>query len=69
MLEGRYELRTLRRIVAKLMQKFGEAPLRGINAAAPLDRFEAVAMSGLRDFRSFSLSAMVAPEVVVIERL
>ncbi len=51
------------------MKKFCEAPLRGINAAAPFDGGKFCAMRDGGDLGGFGFGAMVAPKIVVIERL
>src|SRR4051794_9098227 len=68
-LEGGGEMIALVGIVAKPVEEFGEAPLGGVNAAAPVDGFEFLAMSGVGDFGSFALGTVIAPEVIVVERI
>ena len=67
MFERRDKTLALLRIVAKPMQKFREAPLGGIDAAAPLDHFELFAVRDLGDLRCFSPRAMVAPQIIIAE--
>ena len=62
--------RALLRIVAQPVQQLGESPLRGIDAAAPVDGFQlfgACAASVMS--RASLLGAMVAPEIVIVERI
>jgi len=61
MFERRNEFWAFPGIMAKPMQELGETPLRGIDAATPLDRRELLAMRGCGDFRRFRLGAMIAP--------
>src|SRR5260370_1185677 len=68
-LEGGHEFRSLGGIMPEPVQEFGEAPLRRINTAAPIDGRKLFAMRSLCDFRSLGLGAMIAPQVIVIERL
>ena len=57
-------------IVAQPVQQLGEAPLGRVDAAAPVDRFEVLAARAAAVIScGFVLGAMVAPEVVVVERL
>ena len=56
-------------IVAKPMQKLGEAPLVGVDAAAPFNAFEAEGMRLGGDLFRFSKCAMIAPQVILVERL
>ncbi len=51
------------------MEEFGEAPLVGVDAAAPVDGFELLGMGELGDLLGLVLGAMVAPEIVVVQRL
>src|SRR6266480_833217 len=62
-------LHWLRRIVAKPMEKFRETPLRRIDAAAPVDGGEFFAVCGFGDFRSFGFGAVIAPQIIFIQRL
>src|SRR5215470_13030919 len=65
----RSEVCALCRIVAKPMQQLGNTPLRGVHTTALLDGFQLLAMGGFRDFRGLAFSTMVAPQVVLAERL
>ena len=67
-LEGAREFAALNRIVAQPMQQLRESPLRGIHAAAPANRFQSLAVGQFRDFRSLGLRAVVAPQIIVVER-
>src|SRR5690242_9356234 len=69
MFEGRGKLRTLLGIVAQPVQQLGKAPLRRIHTAAPLNDLESLAMRDLGDFGGFPFCAMVAPQVIVAQRL
>ena len=59
----------LLRIVAQPVQQLGESPLMGVDPAAPLDRFQLFAVGELGNLLRLALGAMVAPQIVVIERL
>src|SRR5207249_7198048 len=50
-LEGRDEFGALRGVMAKPMEEFRESPLRRIDAAAPVERGELLAVRGFADFR------------------
>src|SRR5690348_2855176 len=67
MLEGAGEFLALGGIVAEPVEEFGEAPLGGIDAAAPVDRGKMLAVSEFGDFGGFGFGAMVAPEVILAE--
>jgi len=54
-------------IGAQPVKKLGEAPLVGVDAAAPLDAFKSERVSSSGDELGFLVGAMVAPEVVVVE--
>src|SRR5437764_9823272 len=69
MFESSRKLRTLIRIVAKPMQQLRETPLGRINPAAPIDGGELLLVRGFSDERSFLPRAMIAPEIIFIERL
>ena len=56
-------------VVAQPVQQLGKSPLGGIDAAAPLDGFELFAVRGFGDLGGFAFGAVVAPEIVVVERL
>jgi hypothetical protein len=51
------------------MEEFRETPFRRIDTAAPLDRGELLAVCGCGDFRGFSFGTVIAPQIIVIERL
>src|SRR5713226_9747097 len=55
--------------MAKPVEEFREAPFRGIDASAPVDRGELFAVRGCGDFRGFGFGAMITPQIIVIERL
>ena len=67
--ECRNKLASLAGIVPQPVQQLREAPFRRIHAAAPFDGFEFFAVRCFRNFRSFLFGAMVAPQIVVVERL
>ncbi len=67
--EGSDEAVALVGVVAQPVEELGEAPLVGVDAAAPLDGFEVLAVGELGDLLCFFLGAVVAPEVVVVEWL
>ena len=68
-LKGGGEVVSLVRVVAQPVQQLGEAPLMRIDAAAPCDGLEVLLVRERGDFRGFVLCAVIAPEIVVIERL
>ncbi len=68
-LEGGGEARALVGVVAQPVEELGEAPLRRVGPAAPFDRRLAALVRHLGDARRLVLGAVVAPEVVVVERL
>ena len=55
--------------MAKPMEELREAPLGRINATAPIDRGELLAVRDRGDFRGFGFGAVIAPQIIVIERL
>src|ERR1022692_407113 len=61
------EARALIRIVAQPVEQFGEAPLAGVDAAAPVDGFQMGGVRGGRDLGGFPPGAVVAPEVVIVD--
>ena len=69
MLEGGGELVTFGGIVAEPVEELGEAPLVGVDAAAPLDGFEVASVGEGGDLLGLAEGAVIAPEVVVVERL
>ena len=56
-------------IVPQEVQQLGEAPLVRVDAAAPLNGLELLGVGERRDLLRLFLRAMVAPEVVLRERL
>src|SRR5262249_13636075 len=68
MLEGRGKVGALFRVVSQPVQQLGEAPFRRIDAATPVNCGKPFAMGGFGDFRGFGFGAMIAPEIVVVER-
>ncbi len=56
-------------VVAKPVEELGEAPLVRVDAAAPVDGFELLLVGEGGDLLRFVLGAVVAPEIVVVERL
>src|SRR5947208_17141422 len=69
MLKGRNKLAAFPRVMTKPMKQLRKTPSRGVHSAAPLNGFKLLAPRGFRDFRSLRLRAVMAPKVVVIERL
>ena len=67
MLHCGFELRALRWIVPQPVKDLGEAPLGGIDAAAPFDRFDAHFMGCGCDLRRLLPGAVIAPEIIVVE--
>ena len=68
-LEGGDEFGALVGIVPQPVQQLGESPLRRIDSAAPVDRFQPFAMRGFGDLRGFAFGAVIAPQIVFAERL
>ena len=57
-------------IVAQPVQQFREAPLGGVDAAAPVDGVQlSAARAAAVISRGFFPGAMIAPEVIIVERL
>src|SRR6266545_3151719 len=69
MLERGGHLPALFGIVAQPVEQLGESPLGGVDAAAPAQRFELLRTARVGDLTRFALGAMVAPEVIVVQRL
>ena len=69
MLERRSELIPFIRIVSQPMQQLRESPFARVNAAAPPNRFQPLAMRGVGNLRRFALRAMIAPKVILVQRL
>ena len=55
-------------IVAQPVEEFGETPFGGVHAAAPFNGFEIFAMSHRGDFGGFGFGAVIAPQIVFVER-
>ena len=55
------EARALFRIVAQPVQKLGETPLGGVDAAAPVDGFELLPVRGSGNLLRLAPGAMIAP--------
>ncbi len=68
MLEGAGEALALRRIVAQPVQQFCESPLGRVHAAATGDRWKVRRTRRGGDLGGFFGRAMVAPEIVLIQR-
>src|ERR1700744_2492341 len=68
MLEGGGKAVALFRIVSKPVEELGEAPLVRVNTTAPLDGFDVFFVCEFGDLLRFFLGAVIAPEVVVVER-
>ena len=69
MFQRRNHARALLRVVPQPVQQFGESPLVRVDAAAPLDPFKTQFMRLARDLLGLGKGAMIAPQVVLIERL
>ncbi len=69
MLEGAGEPRALFGIVAQPVQQLGPSPLGRVGAAAPVDGFQALLVGRRGDFGGFLPRPVVAPQVVVVQRL
>ena len=67
-LEGAGKFLALVGIVPQPMQQLGESPLGGIHASAPLDGLQFLAICQFGDLGGFLLCAVIAPQVVVVER-
>jgi hypothetical protein len=67
--EGGNKFISLVWIVAQPMEKFREAPFRGIRATAPLDGFEAGAVRSFGDESGLTPGTMVAPQIIFVEWL
>ena len=57
------------RIVSQPVQQLGEAPLMRVNIAAPVDRLEVFSPRQFCDLPRLFVRAVIAPQVVVVERL
>jgi hypothetical protein len=68
-LEGAGEPAARVGIVAQPVQQLREAPFRGVDAAAPLDRLEPLPVRERGDLGGFLPRTVIAPQVVVAERL
>ena len=68
MFEGGDEARSFFRIVAQPVEELCEAPFGGIDTAAPIDRRDMHFARDSGNLRGFFPRAMVAPEIVVVER-
>jgi len=68
-LKGRREAAALPGIVAQPVQELGKAPLGRVDAAAPVDGFEAPFTGRGGDLAGFLPRAMIAPEIVVVDGL
>src|SRR6266849_1861664 len=69
MLKGGSETLALGWIIAQPVEQLGKAPLGGIRSATPIDRLKVLAAGGFGDQRGFAPRAMVAPQIIFIERL
>ena len=67
--QGSRHARALLRIIAQPVQQLGEAPFGGVNAAAPVESFQIAARAGVGDCARLGLGAVVAPEVIIVERI
>ncbi len=67
-LERAGELRALVWVMPQPMQQLGETPLVGVHAAAPFDGLDVLLMRELCDLLRFRFGAMVAPQVILVER-
>ena len=68
-LEGGGEAVAFVGVVAEPVEELGEAPLVGVDVAAPLDGFEVLGAGEFGDLAGLFEGAVVAPEVVVVEGL
>ena len=67
-LERSCEFCALLGIMAQPVEELGEAPLVRVDASAPLDGFEIFRVGERCDLLRFFFCAVIAPEVVVVER-
>jgi hypothetical protein len=68
MLQRRDHLRALAGIVPQPVQQLRESPLGRVHAAAPFERFQFPGAPGRGDLGGFALGAMVAPQIVIVQR-
>ena len=68
-LEGGGEAVSFIGVVAEPVEELGEAPLVRVDAAAPLDGFEAFGVGEFGDLAGFVVGAVIAPEIVVVDGL
>src|SRR5262249_4120508 len=61
------ESSSARGVAAEPAEELGDAPLAGVDAAAPVDGLELGGMGGIGDLSGFLPGAVVAPEVVVVD--
>jgi hypothetical protein len=54
--------------VAEPVEELGEAPLVGVDAAAPLDAFKAELVGFGGDLFGFGETAVIAPQIILIQR-
>src|ERR1700761_2996722 len=69
MLQGGVKPAALFRIVPQPVQKLGEAPLRRIGAAAPVERRQSLFAALGGDLGRLAPGAVVAPQIIVAQRL
>ena len=60
--------RALVRISAQPVQQLREPPLGRVHAPAPCERFQILRAAGSGDLGGFALGAMVAPQIVIVQR-
>jgi hypothetical protein len=68
MFERARKSRALFRIVPQPVQQLRESPFRRIHSTAPLNGLELLAVRTFGNFLRFLLGAVIAPQVVVIQR-
>ena len=68
-LERGDQLAALVRVVTEPVEKLGEAPFGGVGSAAPVDGVQFAGVGGFGDECGFAPRAVVAPQVVVVQRL
>ncbi len=69
MFESRDKLVALLRIVPQPVQQLRESPLVRINTTTPIDPLESQLMRLLRNLLRFGKCAMIAPQVIFVQRL
>ena len=69
MLERSYQSVSFFRIVAQPVKQLRKSPFGGILSSAPIDCLQATLPRGAGNQRGFAGGAMIAPEIILIQRL